>query len=524
MTAANWQLLVDINKDNGYAHARSDLSTYVLSVAWENGMSDAYEDFAPPASMSIILDNSGGEFDLERPAALYYGLLSRGQHVQLRATFQSATYTLFDGVITSLDLDVGAYSANRCRIRVEDYMLMLLDADYSPPLQTNVRVDQVLREMLGSGIVPLPYARSHWMLDYSLLGTNTTLLNESIIMSLETAATTLAYAGDMSGTEEGTSAQRFAREIVSAEMGGRFFYNSKTGLFTFHSRRSFVGRSSSFSLTEANFEQAVLRSGIADVANDVTVAYNPRIALGNMVVYLSDAIHDLSYLETKIIRARYRDTSSSLQRIGVIQGIQPVLGQDYQVWDIPSAQTNNPSWVDVRAEFGGTEARIIISSRPESYGRTLQVFSLRLRGSAVGQYDQASINLKDASSIGLYERQTKRATLKIGSAIDATSYAQWMLSEWSVPRPRLERVTFIASKSDTMMTHALARQIGEIGTISLASKNHSMEYELVGERHRLTLGGEHTLETTWILKPIRRGWQLQHASYGLLEQTTYLGF
>lgn len=523
MTQATWQLLVDINKDNLYNHARSDLSAYVLSVDWENGMSDAYEDFAAPASLKIVLDNAGGEFDFERPAALYYGLLTRGQHVRLRATFSSTTYTMFDGVITSIDLDVGVYSPNRCKIKVEDYMLALLDAEYSPPLQTNVRTDQVLRTMLGSGLVPLPYARSHWVLDYSLLETNTVLFDESIVMALDTGKTTLEYAGDMTGGDESTSAQRFAREIVAAEMGGRFFYNAKTGLFTFHSRHSFVGRSSSFTLTEADLDKAQINSGVSDIANDITVSYTPRRSLGEMVVYSSSSTIQLGYMETKTIRARYRDASGSLARIGVVSGIQPRLGIDYNVIDIPTGLLNDPTWVDVRAEFGGTEAKITFSSQPQSHVAVVGIYGIQLRGTAVGQYDQTLVNLMSADSIGAYERQPKRATLKVGSPNNAESYAQWMLNEFSSPRPRLERITFIASKSSTLMTHALARQIGDVGRVTLSSKNHDREYELVGEQHRLKLGGEHTLTTTWILKPLNRGWQLQTAGYGELGQTTYLG-
>lgn len=524
MTTAAWQLLVDINKDNLYNHARSDLSAYVLSANWENGMSEAYEDFAAPASMTIVLDNAGGEFDFERPAALYYGLLTRGQHVRLRATFSSTTYTMFDGVITSIDLDVGMYSPNRCEIKVEDYMLALLDAEYSPPLQIDARTDQVLRTMLGSGLVPLPYARSHWVLDYSLLGTNTILFDEDIVMALDTGKTTLEYAGDMTGSDESTSAQRFAREIVSAEMGGRFFYNAKSGLFTFHSRHSFVGRSSSFTLTEADLDKAQLNSGVSDVANDITVSYTPRSDLGEMTVYASNSIIELGYLETRVIRARYRDITGSLARVGLISGIQPVLGTDYTVTNIAEiGQQNDPYWATVNAQFGGTEATIILICNPAAYGRVIQISGLRLRGVAIGQYDQASVNLMDADSIGAYERQPKRATLKVGSPNNAESYAQWMLNEFAEPRPRLERITFIASKSSTLMTHALARQIGDVGRVTLSSKNHDREYELVGEQHRLKLGGEHTLTTTWILKPLNRGWQLQSTGYGELGQTTYLG-
>lgn len=524
MTAASWQLLIDLNRDNLFNHALSDLSAYLLSARWNNGMNKPYDEFAQPAQMDVTLDNSGGAFDPERAAATYYNLITRGQHVRLRATFNSTTYTLFDGVLTDFKLDIGLYGQKQATLRIQDHMLALLDSDYSPPLQTDVTTDQPLRTMLDTGIVALPYPTSHWMLDYSQLGTNTTLVDPTLIYSFETGKSTLGYVGDQTGSEEGTSAQRFARDVVASEMGGRFFYNAKQALFVFHSRHSFVGRSVSFTLTEDNIDSGDYDTGISEIVNVATVSYTPRIVLGTTIVYSSGQIYNIDYLETKVIKARYRDTSNTLSRIGLLTGIQPVLGADYTVTNIAELdQQNDPTWVTVNAVFGGTEAQIIIISNPASYGRVIQVSGLQLRGSAIGQYDQASVSWNDSGSMAAYGRQETTRSLKVASANDALAYAQWLVNEFKSPRPRMKSVSFIASKSDTLMTQALARQIGDVIAITMSSKNHDAKYELVGEQHQLRMGGEHTLTTKWVIRPLRSGWQLETAGYGELGETTYLG-
>lgn len=60
-----YQVQVDTQRNNTFGASIDDISAYVISMNWRNGMSSAYEEVAPPARAMIMLDNSGREFNTE---------------------------------------------------------------------------------------------------------------------------------------------------------------------------------------------------------------------------------------------------------------------------------------------------------------------------------------------------------------------------------------------------------------------------------------------------------------------------
>src|SRR3990167_892142 len=95
MTSAIYDVSVDFDRDASYDHANSDITSYVLDMIWNNGMTDGAQEFAAPAQLTLKLDNSTGAFNLEESGATFYTLFAEGQLIRVRATFASATTTLF---------------------------------------------------------------------------------------------------------------------------------------------------------------------------------------------------------------------------------------------------------------------------------------------------------------------------------------------------------------------------------------------------------------------------------------------
>src|SRR5947208_616842 len=62
MASASYQVQLDINRDSTYA---ADLTAYVLALEWNHGLAKALDSVAPPARLTMTLDNSGGEFGQE---------------------------------------------------------------------------------------------------------------------------------------------------------------------------------------------------------------------------------------------------------------------------------------------------------------------------------------------------------------------------------------------------------------------------------------------------------------------------
>lgn len=55
-------LEVDSERTSSYDAPIDNLSPYVLGIRWRNGLGDAFDEVAPPARMTVVLDNKGGEF------------------------------------------------------------------------------------------------------------------------------------------------------------------------------------------------------------------------------------------------------------------------------------------------------------------------------------------------------------------------------------------------------------------------------------------------------------------------------
>jgi hypothetical protein len=87
---------------------------------------------------------------------------------------------------------------------------------------------------------------------------------------------------------------------------------------------------------------------------------------------------------------------------------------------------------------------------------------------------------------------------------------------------RLQSITFSATKTDARYSRALAATFGVHYTITSTVLKHAAEYVLIGERHQLTPGGEHTHIVTWIFAPmdLMSYWYLGEAGRSELGITT----
>jgi hypothetical protein len=526
MTTAVYSVQVDIDRDSTYGHAKSDLTPYVRAMSWNNGMSSPYQEVAPPARLSITLDNSSGAFDPENTGAAYYDLLKKGTLVRVQATYSATTYTLFIGKLSMITVEPGVYGRD-ATLQAADLMTELLDAEYVPPLQTNATTDEVLEALFASGIIALPYATDYWVLGvsgYSELGSTTILLGAADMIDFDTGKTTLSYAGDNAGTEQGVSAQGFIRDVVAAECGGRFFFNGRTGKFTFHSRHHDVNYTIDDTLTSARIDRMTYTVQ-DDIVNRVTINYQPR-RLGDVasVVWELDEPITLPPGVTKVITARYRDPDNESAHVGVIDPLPPAAGTDYIAYQT-GTNTVITSLLSITPNWGGSSAKLQLTNG--SGNLSMDVRTLRLRGTPLISHNKQSVESFDANSYVTYGLYDRTLTLRLVDDVElAQNYADSIVAQFGHGVARVTSVSFNANKDAARMALAMDCAPGTYITITDSSTSHDADYVVVGERHSVTAGGEHTHEVTLTLKPLARAqyWILGVSGFSELGSTTYPAF
>lgn len=526
MASATYDVMIDIDRDSAYGHAKSDLTAYVQRMTWNNGMSTPFQEVAPPARLTITLDNTSGAFDPDNAGAAYYGLLKKGTLVRVRATYSATTYTLFIGKVTTLTIEPGVYG-REVTLQANDLMAEMLDAEYIPPLQTTVRTDEVLESLFDSGIIALPYATDYWILGltgYSELGSTTIPVGATDMIDFDAGKTTLAYAGDNAGSETGISAQGYIRDVVAAECGGRFFFNSRTGKFTFHNRHHDTNYTVDEAMTGGDID-TMDYTYQEDIINRVSINYQTRkLGTAASVLWELDEPITLGPGVSKTITARYRDPDNESAHVGAMDCLPPSPGVDYIAYRTGTSTVMTHD-LNITPNWGGSSAKVQLTNGNGTASITLS--TLVLRGTPIITYSKQSAESFDANSYATYGMYDKTITLRMVSDIELVqNYADSIIAQFSSGASRVTTVTFNANKSAVRMARALGSAPGTCISITDSDSGHDADYIVVGEQHRVTAGGEQTHTVTWTLKPMLRAqyWVLGVSGFSELGSTTYPAF
>lgn len=465
-----------------------------------------------------------------KEASTYGGVLKRGLLIRLQATLAGYTWTLYTGKITDLRFEVGSHRSRSIAIRCVDQMLDLLDLEYQPTLLTDVVTSAAIQDVFDKAVLPYPYPHSYWMLGiegYSVLGSTTTLYSHALT-SLDTGKTSLPYVGDNADSGQGISAQGFLRDVVAAEMGGRFWFDTRTGKFTFHNRHNdILNQTVKHTFTETDFDEAGYL--YADVlANKVTLNIQPREvgAAGTVLWSAANTPVFVKKGEQRRMSARFRDPDNTAQRVGAMDVLPVHIGSQ----DITINTAEDGSGESITDRFAistianATSAEIVL----ENGNRDAYVTQLQIRGTPLFTYDQVTVEVIDGQSIadnsGTYPMPPKSLRLVSDEAL-AVDYAGYLLSRFKTPYGRFDRVSFAVGEQDALIVQALDRKPGDRITITEAWSGHSQDYYIVGEQHTLS-GYPVSHRVTWILKPAvaAEGWILDTATRSNLDTSAILVF
>lgn len=462
-----------------------------------------------------------------KPTATYGYLLTKGTLARLRVTYNAVTYTKFIGRLDRKSILPGSIGRRIAVLEFIDPMFELLDTEYQPELQEDVTVDTAIAKIFDNAIAPFPYSRSYWMLGIqgaSELELTTTIYSPPSY-SLETGITVLDYVGDNQHVDgKGINAQTFIRNMVDAEIDGRFWFDASTGKFIFHNRHHDVKHTASDgAITDGQWESDM--SSFLDseeVVNYASLSFKPRkIGSASSVIWNSDNLPlTLSPQQVYKTTARYRDATLKNARIGAKDWVIPVPGTDYAVVDGNGADKTD--MVTVVVKFNANSADIVITSNTL---HVLIVNTLQLRGTPIQTFDSREVTARNGDSEYITKYMPERYSIPALSNEEfAQQVVQYKINKFSTPITRFQSLGFLANKSDALMINALAFDIENRIDVTDTWTEHDADYIIVGARHSVVMGGDHSHETTFILKPqsLEVFWTLGVFSYSELGQTTRL--
>ncbi len=452
------------------------------------------------------------------PVPRYAGIQKEAL-VTIRATDSGSTeYQMWTGRIVKITPDGGRYAMRTVTLECVDAMEEFGSLEYRPgdvlsanTPATNLTIMFVQLELIW------PYAKDYWMLGTSFLGVDSWLFDGATISTYSAAdELTIDYAtASASNSKKGISASAFARDIMALEIGGRFYINARTGKFEMYSHNWDPSIISGSSITDDDFDSFEMPYA-EDVLNTITIWYKQkRLGSGNVVLWSSSQPITVSGKSKKTVTGRYFDPTNAEINVSAISTEAFIRNFDYAI----SPDPNNPK-VNVTADAGATSVSFTIENDRQI---DIEVTTLQIRGFPLYALTEESITVQNADS--LYNNNTQKQDYNmplISDSDTAIAIATGLTTMRGDPIDRLQSITFVANKSDARYSRALATTIGLHYTITSSLLGHSKEYVVIGERHSVSAGGDHTHTVTWVLAPVElfNYWILGQAGRSELGSTT----
>lgn len=504
MAASSYRLLIDFDKDETYSNVLSNVSYWVKSINFSYGARGAFDEFAPSAQATIVLDNSAGVFDPEDTSAIFYGLMKRGLLLRLNGAIGITDYGFFVGRIQELRYsDMGLLDKRELTIIATDFMDDLLFKEVDVPLVASAVPGGVIRDIFSRAGLVYPYASSFFYLDQpgnALDDATLTLFDgANLVSQVQNGNTIISWAGD----KPNTGVQEYFRDLVAAEMGGLFFYAARAGYWVMLDRYWAVSPTTALTVDDTMFDDVDYVTD-GDVINNVTVTYYPRRFGGSTAVLwdLPDTF-ELAPKARRVINARYTDPDSPTgSTVGGVGMIAPQAGVDYI-----GRQRENGSGADytslllVTAQFSGTSAELTVENTDPT--RPVFVTTLRVRGVALISSRADQVHAMNAASQIKYGIINKDYTFRLIDKPElAQAFANSIVGRFGDPMPRIGVLRFNANKNPDRLLNAHAYFVSQVIRINSTRLNHDRLYMIVGERHSLRGGGDTTHDVEWVLRPV----------------------
>jgi len=477
-STANWQMLIDWNRDRDTSDDEDDITRYVIDASWNVGFQEAGRDIAGDATATLTLNNSDRRFSPENVAGPYYG----NDWLQRPLYIFANGVQLYSGWTTSIRPGFGnqtptAVLTAKCTRQFWEQKSVEVQ-----PLVSEIRSDEIVERLIEQMPIPWPTPTGPWVLDrvgFSDLDTSTRLGGAYFANMFDVGEETFPYIGDMWAPtlQVGSALQ----DIVSAERGKMLV--SRRGQIMFWSRRRFINTVNVIADIDNTMQGCDYNWGDL-LANEVSLTYSPRAVSDTFTtLWTLDSPVRVNVGEEKKISIRYGKEDADL-----------IAALDVRIATFvvtPALQ------VGYHFEPGATSAHLTIKNTTLY---NVQVTALTVEGRRVTGANSIEVVLKDGWSqfrSGVYAKHIFSQLL--GSADRAELAARYEVVRFGEPLGNIRSVRLVSRDAGTL-TAILNAEPGTRVRVTEAQTQHTGEYFVMGERHRLTAGMK-LHEVTWTLEP-----------------------
>lgn len=486
----SYRFELDVNNDRAYTHGLCLLEN-VKSASWRSGMGAAFDSLSSPSTLTLTLDNTDGRYNTKNPLADYYGILQEGKLIRVRMTYNAVTVTMTELRIVTIMPSSFAGNADfttrrEVLVQATDKIQELLQWEYYPTLQENVRIDEALTEMHKQGAIVWPSEWFYFYMDVDSID-GTKKLYEQDDTDFNQALTSLKFVGDAMGrTNRSGSAQQFLRSILPGEVYGFYYFQPRTGKYTFRNRHHSTNTSVTTTIGAEYIVDAPVVKGLhpfgEGALNELELEYTPR-AIGTpaSVIYSSDNLPiRVSASDWKTIRGRYRDPIDKSAAVGAKNVIPMTRGVDFI--GNSKADGTGEDWTQYLFVYPKPSASAIdINIYVRKVGDPVFVTTLQVRGTPITTYNKESITSRDELSIHERGRFPARASIPITDHELAQRMADLYVNTFSTPLEVLRSITIVVVPGIAAYVQTLT--IGNKIVVQNRDMSHNDEYLIMSEQH-----------------------------------------
>ena len=329
--------------------------------------------------------------------------------------------------------------------------------------------------------------------------------------------------------DEKTYLLEVLQKLMLSEFG---ICHESAGVVVFEGRKSRGGGGAvRFALSEDDqIIGLVLKSGRDDIINRVQVIVHPRrrdSAATTVLFNLGSAV-EIPRGTSITINCPYSDPNQQAQRVGGVDMVTPVASTDYtfkQNKDGTGTDYTSQLTVSYVGTPGGNTATVIATNAGPADG-WIPANSLKLRGRGLYNFEPVIADFGDATSIAAFGEGVLAYDMPFqGSTSNASDLALFILAQNKDPRPRAQKVSFLANWSEIEVEQAFNIEISDrVSVTSDAAGLTADPYFVNGFNFVSQPSGLTTV--TLDLAPVNTAqyWQLEVTGRTELDETTVLGY
>ncbi len=386
-----------------------------------------------------------------------------GIGLRVRASDGSTTYPLFYGRIAAISPQRSAQKNDRHSLYVTVTALDDIDALARVPvgafpLIVDAQAGDLAERLVSRAFVP-PGRFAYWRLDHpqaAALGEGSTLSDESTGVDLDTGQSVFPWAGDTWAADLPCLAA--LRDVCLSEWGT--FHIAADGTPTFGDRHARPKHASADAELSTHLAGVTVEQEAARIANRVELTVHPR-EIGEETAVLWQANHDIQIKpgQTRVITCPFSDPDQQVAHIAGEDLIVPVPGVDFSATAGGDGGEDVTNAVQIEMAAGGTSARLTLATTAQDT-KIVAIHDLQVRGTPIRTYYPAAVAVEDAGSKVTLGRHPLQIDLPFQEdSSEAEDLARVLIANRKEPHPWLV-VTVEATASGTLLTHALARDVG----------------------------------------------------------------